>query len=548
MLRSLSIENIAIIKKVHIDFCDGFNVLTGETGAGKSILIDAINAVLGERTNKELIRSGSDTANVIAVFENVDYLSDRLFEYGITLDEGKLYLQRTLNLSGKNICRINGNQVPLSLLKEVGEIIIDIHGQHDNRNLLNPDNHIVYLDKYASNKALIDDYYKSYSELKNARRELNSIYKKIEETERLLDLYSYQVKEIESANIKIGERLELVDKRERAKNSRLISQKLNETLINLIGDEGAVSSLEFAAKNLADVKKYLKFSEDFDSKFLAFSYELSAISGELKNMLDNNDFSESELDVINDRIALIDDISRKYGGNEESVLSYYDKITNELNVFSESNTSVKELEAKIELLENYVIEKASKITLSRKNAAKDFCEKLCDTLQFLQMPNVVFDVAFNQGKYKANGCDEVEFLISANPGQPLKPLSKVASGGELSRIMLAIKSVFTDIDDIGTVIFDEIDTGISGTAADRVGMKLNEISSSRQIICVTHLAQIAAKANTHFLIEKMIGIDSTETIVKSISGEERVKEIARIISGHEMTDSLKSTARELLGI
>lgn len=548
MLRSLSIENIAIIKKVHIDFRDGFNVLTGETGAGKSILIDAINAVLGERTYKELIRSGSDTANVVAVFEDIDFLSERLFEYGITIEEGKLFLQRTINSSGKNVCRINGNQVPLSLLKEVGTILIDIHGQHDNRNLLNPENHILYLDKYACNNDLIEDYYKSYIELKNARRELNSIYNKIEETQRLLDLYSYQSKEIASANIRVGERLELVDKRERAKNSKLISQKLNESLNSLVGDTGAIYNLEYAAKNISDIKKFLSLSEDVESKFLAFSYELSAISGELKNMLDNNDFSEAELDSINDRIAFIDDISRKYGGNEEAVLQYYDKITNELDLFSESQTSVKDLEMKIELLENNVIEKASKITASRKSAAKDFCEKLCDTLQFLQMPNVVFDVDFNQGKYKANGCDEVEFLISANPGQPLKPISKIASGGELSRIMLAIKSVFTDIDDIGTVIFDEIDTGISGVAADKVGTKLSEIASCRQIICVTHLAQIAAKASTHFLIEKMVETDSTETTVKSISGEDRVKEIARIISGQEMTESLKSTARELLGI
>ena len=548
MLRSLSIENIAIIKKVHIDFNDGFNVLTGETGAGKSILIDAINAVLGERTNKELIRSGCDNANVIAVFDNIDTLADRLFDLGITLDDGKLFLQRTLNSSGKNICRINGTQVPLSTLKDVGAVLIDIHGQHDNRNLLNPENHIVYLDKYASNSDLIADYYKSYIELKAARRELNTIYKKIEETERLLDLYTFQSKEIDAANIKIGERQELVEKRERAKNSKLIFQKLGETLAQLIGDDGAILNLETAAKNISDVKKYLSLNEDLDSKFLAFSYELSAISGDLKNMLDNNDFSEAELDSINDRIAFIDDLCRKYGGSEESIIEYYEKISNELEIFSASETSVKQLEDKIEILENYVIEKSLKITDSRKKAAKDFCDKLCDALQFLQMPNVIFDVNFEQGKYKANGCDEVEFLISANPGQPLKPISKIASGGELSRIMLAIKSVFSDIDDIGTVIFDEIDTGISGTAADKVGTKLAQISKERQIICVTHLAQIAAKANSHFLIRKNMDSESTETMVEYIEGDNRVKEIARIISGGELTDSLKATAKELLGL
>lgn len=546
MLRSLSIENIAIIKKVHIDFNEGFNVLTGETGAGKSILIDAINAVMGERTYKELIRSGCENANVTAVFDNLDYLSDKLFDFGITLDDGKLFLQRTLNTSGKNICRINGNQVPLSTLKDVATLLIDIHGQHDNRNLLNPDNHIHYLDKYASNSDLINDYYKSYSNLKSARRELNSIYEKLEDTERLLDLYSFQCKEIESANISIGERQGLVDKRERAKNAKLISQKLSETLTMLIGDDGAVSSLEVAAKDISDIKKYLSFSEEIDAKFLAFSYELSAISGEIKNLLDNNDFSEAELESINDRISFIDDMCRKYGGSEEAIINHYEKISNELSLFSSSEISVKELEDKIEILENEVIDKANKITASRKAAAKDFCEKLCNTLQFLQMPNVMFDVNFQQGKYKANGCDDVEFLISANPGQPLKPISKIASGGELSRIMLAIKSVFSDIDDIGTIIFDEIDTGISGTAADKVGTKLVQIADNRQIICVTHLAQIAAKANTHFLIEKTIDFNTTETKVNSISGEDRVKEIARIISGGELTDNLKATAIDLL--
>ena len=459
-----------------------------------------------------------------------------------------MFLQRTLNSSGKNVCRINGNQVPLTVLKDVGAVLIDIHGQHDNRNLLNPENHIVYLDKYASNGDLIAEYYKSYTELKTARRELNSIYKKIQETERLLDLYTFQSKEIDAANIKIGERQELVEKRERAKNAQLISQKLTDTLSKLIGDDGAVSNLENAAKNIGDIKKYLTVSDDIDSKFLTFSYELSAISGDLKNMLDNSDFSEAELDNINDRISFIDDICRKYGGNEEAVIEYFNKISNELEQFSVSETLVKSLQEKVDVLENDVIENADKITKSRKKAANEFCERLCNTLQFLQMPNVAFDVNFQQGKYKANGCDEVEFLISANPGQPLKPMSKIASGGELSRIMLAIKSVFSDIDDIGTVIFDEIDTGISGTAADKVGTKLAQISSNRQIICVTHLAQIAAKANTHFLIEKNIDFNSTETTIKSISGEDRVKEIARIISGGELTDSLKVTARELLGM
>lgn len=548
MLRSLSIENIAIIKKVNMEFFDGFNVLTGETGAGKSILIDAINAVLGERTNKELIRSGCDNANVTAVFEDLSQFNDMFTLHGVSLDEGKLFLQRTLNASGKNVCRINGAQVPLSQLKEIGEILIDIHGQHDNKNLLNPEKHILYLDKYAENQALISDYYKSYIELKSARRELNGIYGRIEETRRLVDLYEFQCNEIESAKICEGERASLIDKRERIKNSQLIYQNLTSAITALTDDFGAVNTLSSASKDISAIKKYLAFTEEYDSKLLSFSYEISEIAQELKNLRDNNDFSETELDIVNDRISYIDGICRKYGGSESSTVEYYNKISAELELLTKSEESVAELESKIENLENVVITKASKITSSRKKAASEFCTKLCDTLEFLQMPNVKFDVCFEQGKYTANGCDLVEFLISANPGQPLKPLSKIASGGELSRIMLAIKSVFSDIDDIGTVIFDEIDTGISGVAAEKVGIKLADISKSRQIICVTHLAQIAAKADNHFLIEKNVQSNTTETTVKQITAEDRVREIARIISGGEMTESLKNTAMELLGI
>ncbi len=548
MLKSISIENIAIIKSVEMNFFDGFNVLTGETGAGKSILIDAINAVLGERTNKELIRSGCDRANVTAVFESVKGIEEKLESFGVHIDDDRLFLQRTLNSSGKNTCRINGTLVPLSVLKEIGECLIDIHGQHDNRNLLNPEKHIDYLDKYADNSDYISDYYKSYTQLKALRRELNAVYSKIEETKKLTDLYEFQAKEIEAAKIRLGEKEELITKRNQVKNAKLISEKLIDSIEKISGDMGAVTGLESTSKNISELKNFLKFSEDYEGKFLSYSYELAAISFELKTLLDKNEFSEGELEALNDRISFIDGICRKYGGTEESCIDYYSKITAELETLSMSEESVKELEIKIDELENDVIYKADKITDSRKKAAADFCQEISNTLKFLQMPNVKFDVEFNKGKYKANGCDEVEFLISANPGQPLKPISKIASGGELSRIMLAIKSVFSGIDDIDTVIFDEIDTGISGTAADKVGIKLDEISFNRQIICVTHLAQIAAKADSHFLIKKNIANESTETTVKHINGEERIKEIARIISGGEMTESLRNTAKELLGI
>ncbi len=548
MLKHIGIENIAVIKKANIDFYNGFNVLTGETGAGKSILIDAINAVLGERTNKELIRSGCENASVTAVFEADVNTKNAIEDLGYTPDgDGYFYLQRTLSSQGRNVCRINGTPVPMSVLREVGALLIDIHGQHDNRNLLNPQNHLSYLDKYAKTEDLIKDYYISYSELKKARRELNDLCTKINDAKRMQELYLYQKREIEDSAIKLGERASLLEKRDIAKNSKNIFTKINDATEKLGGENGGVSNaLISAANDLASVKNVFKKIGEIDVKLLEFGYEIAELEKELKSIIGEVDFSEAELESINDRISYIDTVTKKYGGSEEAALNHYEEISKSLSEIGEADTNISALESKIELLEADVYKKGMVLTTARKSAAEKFSNELCEVLKFLQMPKVVFEVSFSQGKYTATGCDYVEFLISANPGQPPKPLTKIASGGELSRIMLAIKSVFSEIDDVGTIIFDEIDTGISGIAADKVGTKLLDLSSRRQVICVTHLAQIAAKAESHFIIEKNTDFDTTETSVTHLGYEERIIEISRIISGGEVTESLYNTAKELI--
>ena len=549
MLKYLSIENVAVIKKADIEFFEGFNVLTGETGAGKSILIDSINAVLGERTSKDIIRSGCDTASVTAVFSSVAYCSDKLSSLGIIADEnGDLYLQRLLSLKGGSSCRINGSPVPAAVMREVGDLLINVHGQHDNRNLLDPDNHLSYLDKYAGTEPLIKDYHNSYVKLRTVKRELKALEDRLSDAERMRDLYEFQKKDIEQAEIRAGERDELVARRNTIRNARSISEKLNEAVELLSGGEngGAAGAVGEAGTALTSVKNTFEAIGDLDGKLIGFGYELAEIERRLRELLSELDFSESELENVDGRISDIDRVIKKYGGSEESALQYAAKAEKELSVIETASEDTARLEAESEELENEVYEKAQKLTAARKSAADRFAKELCRELGYLMMPDAVVKVNIKEGKYTGTGCDEAEFLLSANPGQEPRPLVKTASGGELSRIMLALKSVLSKTDEVGTSIFDEIDTGISGNAAERVGVKLKDISSVRQVICVTHLAQIASKADAHFLIRKSTDGSTTETAVTRLEGDERVREIARIMSGGRMTEAVHDAARELL--
>lgn len=551
MLKSLNIENIAVIEKSETKLTNGFNVLTGETGAGKSIIIDSINAVLGERTSKELIRSGCNKAMVSAVFTDLNEKAlNSVCDLGFEPDEdGLLVIQRTLNLDGKNVCRINGVQTSLSILKEIGKNLINIHGQHDNQALLDPDSHIEFLDSFASIDGLLADYQVSYNALKSVKRELQKIKADEGQKAQRIDLLQYQISEITAADVKVGETAELMKKRDYYLNAEKIATALNNAYTCLAGTEdteGAVSFIETATRNIESISSIFTDIDPSVERLVTCSYNLSEISGDLRNMIDNIEFNAAELQQIEERLDLLYRLTHKYGVDENEVLEYLGKAQAELESIELNDQRQEELLKDQAIYEEEVYNKGLKLTDARKKSAVDFCKSACDILKYLEMPNVTFVVDIKQGIYTKRGCDKIEFLISANAGEPPKPLSKIASGGELSRIMLAIKSVLTDVDDIQTLIFDEIDVGISGRAAGKVGNQLKILSKSHQVICVTHLAQIAALANNHMLIEKKVRDQKTYTSVSDICGDDRIKEIARIMSGGELTESLYISAKELI--
>ena len=550
MLKSLSIENIAVIEKCNIEFSNGFNCLTGETGAGKSIVIDAINAVTGQRTSKELIRTNCDKAVVSALFEVSERISDLLCQYGVTVDEDKTVLvSRTISADGKNNCRINGVAVNVAALREVGGLLVNIHGQHDNQALLNPDNHCGYIDSYGDYSEKLSAYRECYDRLKIVRKRLKTLKLDTEEKQRQRNLLSFQVSEIDQAAVKPGELDELIRRRDVVRNAEKIGELLESAHSGLSGDEdtkGAVGLVSDAAAYLLGASRLYSDVKGLSERLIAVSSELSDITAELRRSADDVGFDPNELDELEQRIDILKSLIKKYGEDEAAVLAYRDRAADELDALDTSEQTIAELEAESDALDEEIFEKGSLLTAARKSTAKAFSEKVCEVLKYLEMPNVIFSTDISEGIYTANGCDKVEFLISANLGQEPKQLSKVASGGELSRTMLAVKSVLSDENGPTTLIFDEIDTGISGKAADKVGKQLRRLSANKQVICVTHLAQIAAAADCHLLISKSTVGNETYTNVAPIIGDDRINEIARIVSGGEMTENLYKTAKELI--
>ncbi len=550
MLRSINIENIAIIEKCNIDFCLGFNVLTGETGAGKSIVIDSINAVTGQRTSKELVRSGCEKASVSAVFESIsNTVKQQLSEYGVDCEDDSVMLLRTINADGRSLCKINGVTVNVSVLRDIGKLLVNIHGQHDNQALLDPENHLGFIDAFGYYSKIIEDYRACYSELRAVRRKLKSLSTDEDEKLRKIDLLMYQINEIEAADVKVGELKELIDKRDLIRNSEKLRLSLEMCKALLSGDDstsGAETALSQSLNEFSAVSKILKGSEKLLERFDFAVSEIADISAEIRDLCESVAFDPNELDECEQRIDLISMLNKKYGGNETAVLEFLDNAKQELQNITVSDEMIVELEKQSEVLEDKLVEKGSALTKARRIAADDFSKRVCDVLQYLEMPKVVFFVDIKPKMYTVDGCDEVEFLISANLGQEAKPLAKIASGGELSRIMLAIKSIMSDFDDANTLIFDEIDTGISGKAADKVGRQMKALSKGKQVLCVTHLAQIAASADSHYLISKSSTDKSTYTKVTEISGDNRINEIARIMSGGNMTENLYKTAKELI--
>ena len=549
MLKFLHIENIAVIERSDIEFSSGFNVLTGETGAGKSIVIDSINAVLGERTSRELIRAGCDTAEVSAVFGELDNATAAaLSDIGVVPDDdGNIVIRRRLSAAGKGLIKLNDRPVTATELKEVGRHLVNIHGQHDNQALLDPERHLDYVDAVADDDPIKGKYYAEFREINKIRKELAAVQTDEDEKRRRVDLLKYSINELESAGIKPGEYDKLRRKLEIARNYQKTAEALARAYSALKGDDeldGAVSLLSDAEKALSSLR-----DEEWDKRASVLSSAASAaedVSAAIYDFLENAEYSDIDPDEINARLDTLDKLMLKYGGGEWELLKALDKAREELNDIEFSDKKAAELSELLDSSVERLVALGEELTEVRKKAAAAFEKQVCDILSYLNMPDVRFTVQFAKGRYTKRGCDTAEFMISANRGESIKPLSKIASGGELSRVMLAIKSVLLGRDPVGTMIFDEIDTGISGYTAGKVGTQLKRVAENRQVICVTHLAQIAAMGDTHLLIEKKAEGDRTFTSVSPLSYEDRINEIARIMSGAQMTENLYNSAKELL--
>lgn len=547
MLKTLDIENIAVIEKASVDFSGGLNVLTGETGAGKSIVVDSINAIMGERTSRELVRYGADNAYVSAYFDDIcDSALNKLKEFDIELEEdNSLLITRKISANGKSLCKVNGKTVTVSMLKEICSYLVNVHGQHDSQALLNPDLQYNYIDMLLEDKSVLSDYKETFKKLISVRRKLKSFAKDEDNKESLLELLNFQIEELEKADIKVGEREELTKKRALIQKSEDIIKSLNHAISVINGDDENIG-IEQAC---ADISRTLfKFDETKDvyDVFNDINDKLELAKDKAEALLLSIDFSPEEIEMIDEKLDLYYKFSNKYGQTEQEMLDYLEKAKEKRNSILFADEELNRLNEEYENLLNITVKLADKLSVDRKKTAKIFEEKVKQELAFLDMPKMQFYVDFNKGNLSSTGYDKIEFLISANPGEPPKSLSKVASGGELSRIMLAIKNIISYNDTIGTLIFDEIDTGVSGRASQKIGLKLKSVSKNTQVICVTHSAQIASNADEHFLIQKKFNDNKTFTSVTPLDFEGRKQELARIMGGLEITDTLLQSAEELL--
>lgn len=547
MLKYLHIENIAVIEKSDIEFSDGFCVLTGETGAGKSIIIDALNAVLGERTSKNLIRSGEKKASVTALFSDFNaYACAALTDIGYTPDEdGNILITRIISADGNSTVKINGQPATATILREISAYLVNIHGQHDNQLLLNADTHYRFIDKVAENNKELERYREEFANYRRINSEINKLSVDDDTKNRRIELLKYQINEITAAGITAGETEALEKKSDIYKNYDKLVRNLNAAFSFLDGGEedGAVELLgnARAAIESSGSKEFAQLAEKLDS----VQMEADAVKSELSRFIGSFEYDAEDVDKTEKRLSFLHELYSKYGKSEAATLEFLEKANAELENITFSDKKIAELESELELCSERLISCGEKLTASRKKAALVFERDICNVLSFLDMPHVTFKVDFKKSKYTKNGCDAIEFLISANIGEEPRPLSKIASGGELSRIMLSIKSVLADRDEIDTLIFDEIDTGISGRAAQKVGHQLKKVAAGKQVICVTHLAQIAARADHHLYIEKNIVGERTVTEITPLDFEGRKNELARIIGG-EITAQNLISAEEML--
>lgn len=551
MLSQLYIENVAVIEKVSVDFHSGFSVLTGETGAGKSILIDSINAILGERTSRELVRTGAKSAFISATFADMGkHALAELKELGYSPEEdGTLMIQREISADGKSSCRISGRPATVSALKEVGPMLVNIHGQHESYGLLSPENHLAYLDSMGLPQELADQYSASFGEAKRLRRELDALNMDEAQKARQIDLLTYQINELEEADLKEGEQEELDRQRSMYRNSEKIASAIAEAKNALDGGEemeGAVSAVSAAADCIGRAERYLPELHSLAERLQSISYDLEDCGSELRGYDDQLEYDPAELDTIEARLDTIYRLGLKYGGSVGKMLKFLADSKAELGKIQTSDQTAASLREQYKKSIAAAKKFALEISEWRAKAARGFAAQVKKELEFLNMPYVVFEVRQERGALNSKGCDKVEFLISTNAGEPAKPIAKIASGGELSRIMLAVKTVLAGHDEVGTLIFDEVDTGVSGSAAQKIGLKLSEVSESRQVICVTHLAQIAALADTQYLIRKQVRGGKTYTEVTELDDAGRRQELARIIGGAQITPLTLQNAEEML--
>ena len=547
MLSLLHIENIAVIEQADISFDRGFNILTGETGAGKSIVIDAISAILGERAYRDMIRTGAAKASVRAVFTDVPRFA-WFEENGVEYDS-ETVVQREIFLDGKNICRVNGALVSVSILRKLGIQLINIHGQHDSASLFDESNHLMYLDAFAGDAVLIDRYAEKYASVVELQNQIRKMTMDEGEKLRRMETLRFQIEDISKAELQPGEDEELESRRKLLQNAEKLSDGVNTAVACLYGGEdsdGAASLLAEAERELARLSKYTDSFGQMHEKVADLMYQVQDVAEELRDARDDLSYSAGDLDAIESRLDVIHKLRRKYGANCEEILAYLEKAREELDQIEFADDHLEKLKKKLEQAEKEALSAALKLRKCRQEAAGRLSGRILEELSQLDMPRVQFECAFTELELSANGVDGVAFYMSANAGEALKPMSKVASGGELARIMLAMKNVLAEKDQVSTLIFDEVDTGVSGRAAQKVAVKLRNVAQHKQVLCVTHLPQLAALADTHLLIAKEERGGRTFTTVTPLELEGRKQELARIIGGANITETTLKNAEEML--
>lgn len=555
MLAELAIKNIAIIESVTVSFQKGFTVLTGETGAGKSIIIDSIHLLVGGRGSSDFVRHGADKAEIEGLFliEDDHPAIAKCSEFGIEIEEGMLLLKRDIYPSGKSVCRVNGKLVTITILREIGRTLVDIHGQHDNQEMLDEKSHLRLLDEFGGKEIYpaLNEYQSIYREYVKIKKDLASLNENEQMMAQRLDLLKFQLNEITNAQLKIGEDEQLLTEKKKLTNFEKLFSSLNTTYEALQGEQKGLDWVGLALSNLDEAQTIDEELKEIYSIVSNSYYQLEDIVHTLREKLDELEYDPNRLNEIENRLNIIHQMKRKYGDSIEAILEYCAKIDDEIEMITNRESHIETLNKKLVSIEKDLLVEANHLTSLRKNAAEKLTEAIHKQLKDLYMDKTVFEVKFFEQdniEFQPDGIDKIEFYMSTNPGEPLKPLAKIASGGELSRIMLALKTIFSQHQGVTSIIFDEVDTGVSGRVAQAIGEKIYRISVNSQVLSITHLPQVAALCDHHFFIRKEIKENRTITSIQQLSECERIEEIARMISGSHITTATEEHAKELLDL